>query len=351
MAFRIKRGLALALVCALMLGMALPAFAWGPSPEPTYKGMDVSEYQGSIDYAKVKESGVEIVYIRASVGNSFQDPYFLQNYQNAKAAGLKVGFYHYLTAVNTLQAQQQAQFFASLMAKVEPDCRLAMDYELFSGLDADTVNAIALEFMQTTERLTGLDMVVYSDYSNARYVFSSQIAQTYPLWIAQYGVEEPSDPGTWENWVGFQYGSGSVNGVPQKADLDYFTSGILLSSAPEPEPEPDPEPEPEPEPGTGCVYYTVKRYDTLTRIAARYHTTVSWLVQKNHIQNPDLILVGQRLCVKESGPSQQVRYVVQKGDTLWSIAQRFSTTVNALVQANHIANPNLILIGQVLYIP
>lgn len=71
--------------------LCLPALAWGPADKPTYEGIDVSEYQGSIDYTQVKESGVEIVYIRASVGQSFEDPYFLQNYQNAKAAGAKGG--------------------------------------------------------------------------------------------------------------------------------------------------------------------------------------------------------------------------------------------------------------------
>lgn len=130
----------------------------------------------------------------------------------------------------------------------------------------------------------------------------------------------------------------------------YRCDTAFFHAQPRPDPEPEPTPDPDPQPEECAVYYTVKRYDTLTRIAQRYHTTVAWLAEKNHIQNPNLILVGQRLCVGECGPDQQVRYVVQKGDTLWGIAQRFSTTVDALVQANHIANPNLILVGQILYI-
>lgn len=75
-----------------------------------------------------------MVYIKASQGNNIKDPYFDVNYENAKANGLKVGFYHFLTATNTEEAEREAQFFASVISGKLPDCKLAMDYETFGGV-------------------------------------------------------------------------------------------------------------------------------------------------------------------------------------------------------------------------
>lgn len=75
-----------------------------------------------------------MVYIKASQGNNIKDPYFDVNYENAKANGLKVGFYHFLTATNTEEAEREAKFFASVISGKSPDCKLAMDYETFGGV-------------------------------------------------------------------------------------------------------------------------------------------------------------------------------------------------------------------------
>lgn len=76
-------------------------YALTPSSDPRYQGIDVSNWQGYIDYRQVRESGIEVVYIKASQGRNIKDAYFDINYENAKANGLKVGFYHFLTATNT----------------------------------------------------------------------------------------------------------------------------------------------------------------------------------------------------------------------------------------------------------
>lgn len=83
-----------------LLYLCVPVFGFGPFGN-TYRGIDVSEWQGNIDYESVKGSGIEVVYIRASEGFNYTDPYYLRNYNGAKQNGLKVGFYHYLTARNT----------------------------------------------------------------------------------------------------------------------------------------------------------------------------------------------------------------------------------------------------------
>ena len=89
-------------------------------PTSTYaaihQGIDVSNWQGYINYSEVKNSGIEIVYIKASQGNSIIDSHFRTNYNNAKANGLKIGLYHFLTARSILEAEEQAQFFSSVIS-------------------------------------------------------------------------------------------------------------------------------------------------------------------------------------------------------------------------------------------
>ncbi len=109
--------------------------------------------------------------------------------------------------------------------------------------------------------------------------------------------------------------------------------------------------------------YTVEPGDTLSAIARRFNTTVQDIVNANNIPNPNLIRVGQVLEIPGDGsgappppaptpaPSPGGTYTVQPGDTLSRIAQRFGTTYLAIAQANNLANPNYIYVGQVLIIP
>lgn len=86
-------------------------YALTPSSDPQYQGIDVSDWQGYIDYRQVRESGIQVVYIKSSQGSDIKDAYFDINYENAKANGLKVGFYHFLTATNTRRSRTRGQVF------------------------------------------------------------------------------------------------------------------------------------------------------------------------------------------------------------------------------------------------
>ena len=104
------------LVCCILLAFVFFAninmtYAITPSSNPQYQGVDVSDWQGYIDYGQVRASGIEVVYIKASQGSSIKDPYFDINYENAKANGLKVGFYHFVTATNTRRSTATSSIF------------------------------------------------------------------------------------------------------------------------------------------------------------------------------------------------------------------------------------------------
>lgn len=345
-----------------------------PASQTTYLGIDVSNYQGNINYSQVKQAGIEVVYIKATEGQTITDAYLNQNYQNARANGLKIGFYHFVRARNNQQAILEAEHFVNAISAMTADCRLAMDFEIFGNLTTTQINEISLTFLRKVEELTGKEMVIYSNSYTARTVFSQELANMYPLWVAEYGVTRPQDNGKWNTWVGFQYTDrGIINGINGYVDRDIFTNQILLQNSSPIENTGntsntgnagnDPNNGNSGNTGSGgninqtnTVRYTVQRGDTLSEIALRYGTTVNQIASQNRIANPNLIYVGQILTIASNtnanniGSAGTQKYIVKSGDTLSEIALRYGTTVNKLVSLNGIKNPNLIYPGQVLRI-
>ena len=194
------------------------------------------------------------------------------------------------------------------------------------------------------ERLSGVTPVIYTDAYAANRIWDAAFG-AYPLWVANYDVEEPDvKVDTWAGWAGFQYSDeGRVSGIEGNVDLDRFTDAVLIDGE-----TPAPTPEPDPAPGRE-VKYVVKPGDTLWAIANRYNVTVDEIVQANAIQNPDRIYVGETLVIPVE--KDAIEYTVKAGDTLWAIARRYNTTVSAIVEQNQIKNPDLIYPGEVIKIP
>lgn len=339
-----KKIIQASMLIVILLQMILPSIVCALSPEstPTYQGIDVSAWQGYIDYEKVKQDGIEIVYIKATEGTWYVDSYLQYNYENAKKQGLKVGFYHFVRATNVAQARQEAEFFANAIQSMEPDCRLAMDFEEFGDLSIEQINEISFAFLEHLQEITKKELVIYSNTNDAINIFSEELAQKYPLWVANYGVQEPYDNGKWNSWIGFQYTSrGIVNGISGYVDKNEFAKEILLEDN-----SPIPEQETNPQTGQNEIIYTVKWGDTLNQIARAYGTTASVLARENNIPNPNLIYVGQKIVIMLSNVAST--YTVKKGDTLSQIAIEFQTTVSTIVSLNNIPNPNLIYPGQKL---
>lgn len=212
----LKKVIKIISICFIFCVIQIKVYGFSPSSNILYKGIDVSAWQNEIDFEKVKNDGIKIVYIKSSEGTDYIDPYFERNYQKARENGLYIGVYHYVRARNNYQAINEADFFASVIENKEIDCKLAMDFESFGNLSKEEINSIALTFLERLKRITNKEVLVYSNTYTARNIFSSKITK-YPLWIAQYGVSKPSANGNWEKWVGFQYTStGRVNGINRK---------------------------------------------------------------------------------------------------------------------------------------
>ena len=338
----------LACIAALVFAALVPARAIPPSGGRQYRGIDISEFQGEIDFEEVRRSGIEAVYIRVGSGE-YTDEYFAENYERAKAAGLKIGFYHYVTARSVEEGRRQARFFASLAAGREPDMRLAMDFEYFGSLSVSQINAISEAYLDELTALTKREAVIYSDLSNARNIFSRALAEKYPLWAAQYGADEPSANGKWREWVGFQYtDEGRVGGIYGNVDRNIFTEGIFLSDSGRI----DGEKRTAVRARTRTLTVYVRAGDTLWAIAREYGTTVEAIARENRIVDPNRIFAGERLRITlpARGSGEEI-YTVRRGDTPISIAGKFGVTLSALEDRNGLERCEKIYAGDKLSIP
>lgn len=302
------------------------------TPALAVEGMDVSVFQGEIDFSAARSDGIGAVYIRSSYGRKGVDERFRQNCAAAQAAGLPFGLYHYLSASTPEAARREAEHFASLIRDQPYSCRPALDFEGHRDLSKAQATTVVLAFLQRVEQLLGVRPMLYADFSTASTQLGPALAE-YPLWLAQWGVPSPRLSGTpWTEWAGWQYTNvGLVSGVTGHVDRDRFTDAAFLQKEGD------------------FFLYTVRPGDTLWALSRRFGTTISAIAADNGIRDPNLIYVNQILRIR--GTQSPQTYTVQSGDTLWAISRAYGTTVNALVSLNNISNPNLIYPGQVFLLP
>jgi len=188
----------------------------------------------------------------------------------------------------------------------------------------------------------GQSTIAFADLKLAKSDGTEIVATTQ---TAQITVGTPSQP--------------TATPTPTQTATPTATSTTPTPTGTPPTATPTPTPTPTLQPGQ-TVIYVVRSGDTLYSIARRYGTTVQAVAQINNISNPSRIYVGQQLLIPRGAnvtpvppapPPSSTTYVVQRGDTLWSIARRYGTTVQAIAILNSIPNPSLIYAGQRLLIP
>lgn len=195
------------------------------------RGIDVSRWQGSIDWKQVREAGISFVFIKASQGSSQEDPKFVENAQGAKAAGLLVGAYHFLGAASAAAARQEAKHFVETMKKAGPlawfDLPPVLDYENNpAGISRAAINQVAAAFLEEVERLTGRQPILYT--GNAFAANFDESLGRYDLWIARYSeTRVPDDRPAWTKWTFWQYtDSGRIHGITGKVDLNVYAGTL-----------------------------------------------------------------------------------------------------------------------------
>ncbi|MFS8651436.1 MAG: LysM peptidoglycan-binding domain-containing protein [Caldibacillus sp.] len=337
------------------------------------KGIDVSKHQGKIDWDKVKADGIQFAMIRLGYGGDIRnqdDEYFERNVREAERVGIPWGAYLYSYALNVEQAKSEAKHALRLLKGKKPTFPIAFDMEDADGYkkkngmpsNAELVE-ICYTFLDEVEK-AGYYVGLYASLSWFKEKLNDPKLDRFDKWVAQWGPKCTY----WKPYGMWQYtNQGTVAGISGPVDMniaykDYPTiiknaglNGWEKKSAEKTKEEPKPQPKPKEktvskqQENSTYTVYTVKKGDSLWKIAQKYKTTVDELVKLNKVKNPDLIYPGQKLKVPAKAPSKPtaaVYHTVKKGDTLWGIAKKYGTTVNKLVSLNKIKNPDLIFPGQ-----
>ena len=286
-------------------------------------GIDVSKWQGDIDWFKVKEDEISFAMIRSSFGMNDVDPKFTQNVAQAQANEIPCGAYHYCYAKNVAEAEQEAEFFLKTVKGWKLEYPLALDLEDVSlqSLGKETLTTVASTFLYTLEN-AGYYACLYANlYWVQSYLDMNKLAK-YDLWLAHW-AEMPGYTGDLGMW---QYTSqGNVNGISGNVDRDiaYKDYPTIIQNAglnhlQEDVPVPVP-------PQQTDDYYTVQEGDTLSGIAEKFGTTVTELVRLNHIENPNLIYPGQKILLPSGSGNTAQRFKVGEKVKIKASAQRYAT--------------------------
>ncbi len=213
-----------------------------PAEATTTAGVDVSHYQGTINWTSVKSSGIQFAYIKDTEGTSYKDPNFNTNYTNSYYAGLVRGAYHFARPDLSTGAYQ-ADYFVNNGGAWSADNQtlpgaLDIEYnpygaECYNKTQSAMVSWIS-SFINEYYSRTGRWAVVYTttDWWTTCTGNYSGFAVNDPLWIARYSSSPGTLPAGWSYYTFWQYtGSGSVSGISGSVDRDYFNGDMTRLTA------------------------------------------------------------------------------------------------------------------------
>ncbi|MCU1277880.1 MAG: Lyzozyme (1,4-beta-N-acetylmuramidase) [bacterium] len=190
----------------------------------TVEGIDVSEFQGNINWAAVKASGRQFAFIRVSDG-TYQDPKFATNWAGAKAAGVLRGAYQFFRASDDPIAIAD-QFLARMGTLGNGDLPPVLDVEVTDGQSAATIRSRMEAWLAHVEQKTGRVPFIYVSPGFWPNVGSPNESH-YRLWVANWQVNCPNTPTGWSSWQMWQYAdNGTVSGISGAVDLDRFNGTL-----------------------------------------------------------------------------------------------------------------------------
>lgn len=194
-------------------------------------GVDVSHYQGSINWTAVYADGKTFAFVKATEGVTYNDPRFVANMTNGTHAGVLMGAYHFARPDNN-SAQAEARHFLQVARPYIGNGYLppVLDLEdpnentdLQQLFSSDELSQWVQTWLQIVEDSTGVTPIIYTNGRYTRYLNSS--LNRYPLWIAEPdgNLDPPDNLGRWTTWLFKQYSwHGNVNGINGDVDLDVF---------------------------------------------------------------------------------------------------------------------------------
>ncbi len=189
-------------------------------------GIDVSSWQGEIDWPAVKAAGVEFAFIRVGYQVNYDteyilDKYFQANLTGASQAGLPIGVYFYSYANTTTEAQRQAEWIIAQLGDTPVELGIAFDWEDWADfnnakMSFRTINQVAKAFLDTAAA-RGYQGVLYSSKNYLERIWQPEVFPEYPIWLAQYYHRVTYDG---KYWLWQLSSSGQVPGIYGDVDLD-----------------------------------------------------------------------------------------------------------------------------------
>lgn len=309
------------------------------------KGIDISRHNGIVNFEKLKAQGLQFAIMRCGYGSdlpSQDDEQYSHNVAECERLGIPYAVYLYSYALTKEDAASEARHALRLLMGKHP---FAVFYDM-EDADHYKLNHGGYADRQVyTDFIKGFCNVIQAAGYKAGYYVNKDWHNNHVI------PEQLKDFLFWYARPGvekpdypcdiWQNQAGST-GSPIDTDIAYME--ITQPVQPQPVPQPKPQSIQVPD------YYIVQSGDTLSGIAERFHTTVANLAAINHIANPNLIRTGQKLVLKGSVATDKVSviyYVVKPGDTLSEIAIQYKTSVKNLCKLNpQIKNPDRIYAGQ-----
>lgn len=195
----------------------------------TYTGIDVSVFQGDIDWDAVKNDGIDFVMLRVGYrgygqkGIMGKDDKFDSNYEGAKKAGLKVGAYFFSQATNESEAREEAAFVLDAVRDCPLDYPIAYDWEFVdngeartNGMTSEDITVCAKAFCEAIKS-AGKVPVIYFNCETGYFNYDLPQVKDYDFWLAEYY----DTPSFYYNYKMWQYSkTGSVDGISGDVDMN-----------------------------------------------------------------------------------------------------------------------------------
>jgi len=215
-------------------------------------GVDVSKWQGMMDWQKCKAAGAKYAFVRATVGAGYKDEQFERNYKEIQKTGLPVGFYHVVVPKyggRPITAEANMDNYFDGEAGKPADFPVVLDCELTNGDNPRHITSVIEGCIEILED-NGYDVMIYTGaWWWVRNVMPADKWCNYPLWVANYTTAaEPYMPRDWAEWAVWQH-SADGNGLGSKygadsADIDLNRMKVAFWNKYIGSPEPPPPVEP-----------------------------------------------------------------------------------------------------------
>ena len=189
-------------------------------------GIDISHYQGGIDWGELHKNKdtdfpLRFIFMKATEGGDLADATFVQNFDSAKAYGFVRGAYHFFNPLS--DARKQAEFFIRNVQLKPGDLAPVLDVETKGKNKADLQRSVKT-WLDVVEAHYGVKPILYTSYKFKENYLSDAAFDEYPYWIAHYYVDSVRYRGHWEFWQHTDIGE--VPGIEGDVDLNVFNGTL-----------------------------------------------------------------------------------------------------------------------------